>query len=80
MPLSPWDWERIQSLVDEMAERGSENRRSKLRRWVRENTTFLILLVICGVITVVFAAFIVPFWVDHWSSLQACPMNGSASC
>lgn len=80
MPLSPWDWNQIQSAVDEMAERGNENRRSKLRRWLRENALFFVLLATCIVLVVVFAAFIVPFWVEHWGNLQACPTNGSVSC
>ena len=80
MPLSPWDWHEIQSLVDELAAQGNNNRRDRLRRWVRENTLFFVMLAICIVLVVIFAAFIVPFWVEHWGSLQACPTGGTTGC
>lgn len=80
MPLSPGDWNEIQSLADELAERGNENRRDKLRRWMRENALFFVLLTICIAVVVTFSAFIVPFWVEHWGSLQTCPTGGAVGC
>lgn len=80
MSLTPQDWEHIQSIVDDLAEQDNDDRRSKLRRWLRENTLFFVFLIISVALVVAFAACIVPFWVEHWGSLQACPVKGVTSC
>lgn len=80
MPLSPWDWEQIQFTIDELAGKSNEGRRSRLHRWLRENAAFFIMLAVCAVVVTVFAVFVVPFWVEHWSTLQSCPTSGAVGC